>query len=378
MKFVKYVLHLLLIAYLKTVRIMFNSNLKSLLSINLILATFALTSPVSAQNVGIGTATPAEKLHVIGNVRVSTLAGLGNRIVFADPLGTLVAGSGLTSPAWLTTGNTGLIGGNTTTTGTNFLGTTDAQNICFRTNNIERGRFSALGEFFVGAFNTVIAGDLMNAVGNATFPWAINGYVPAGANGGGVYGQVQAGNGTVFASVQGEYGGTNAGGAGVRGLAINPSAIGVQGSEATLLGWAGLFNGDVGAVLPGGFFTVSDKRLKTNITPIEGALDKVNKLKSYSYDANIAGYPKYINSSRRTIGFLAQEVEQILPEAVIEKRIPSLNVGRTDNDQAQESMLVKAVSYDAIIPVLVEAIKEQQLIIDNLNKRINSLEKSSK
>ncbi|MBK9046080.1 MAG: hypothetical protein IPL74_05035 [Bacteroidetes bacterium] len=150
---------------------MFNSNLKCLISINLILATFVFASPVSAQNVGIGTATPAEKLHVIGNVRVSTLAGLGNRIVFADPLGTLVAGSGLTSPAWLTTGNTGLVGGNTTTPGTNFLGTTDAQNICFRTNNIERGRFSALGEFFVGALNTVIAGDLMNSVGNATFPW---------------------------------------------------------------------------------------------------------------------------------------------------------------------------------------------------------------
>jgi hypothetical protein len=41
-------------------------------------------------------------------------------------------------------------------------------------------------------------------------------------------------------------------------------------------------------------------------------------------------------------------------------------------------MLVKAVSYDAIIPVLVEAIKEQQLLIENLTERINSLEKSSK
>lgn len=40
-------------------------------------------------NLGIGTTTPAEKLHVIGNTRVSTLAGTGNRPVYADANGTL-------------------------------------------------------------------------------------------------------------------------------------------------------------------------------------------------------------------------------------------------------------------------------------------------
>src|SRR5688572_15677503 len=87
----------------------------------------------TAQNVGIGTATPLEKLHIIGNVRSSTLAGVGNRMVLADPNGTLLTATGATSPSWMITGNAGIIGGNTTTAGTNFLGTTDAQNICFRT-----------------------------------------------------------------------------------------------------------------------------------------------------------------------------------------------------------------------------------------------------
>ncbi len=58
-----------------------------------------------AQNVGIGTATPLDKLHVIGNIRSSTLAGIGNRIVLADPNGTLIVATGATSPAWMTTGN---------------------------------------------------------------------------------------------------------------------------------------------------------------------------------------------------------------------------------------------------------------------------------
>lgn len=339
----------------------------------IILMLIFLNQPAVSQNVGIGTATPLEKLHVIGNIRSSTLAGFGSRMVLSDLNGTLINATGLTSPAWMTTGNTGTNGGSISATGTNFIGTTDNQNICFRTNNIERGRFSALGEFFVGTFNTVIVGDLMNAVGNPTFPWAVNGYVPAGSNGGGVYGQVQGGNSTIFASVQGEYYGTNAGGAGVRGIAGTTSAIGVQGTEPSLAGWAGLFNGDIGAILPGNFYTLSDQRLKTNIKPLESSLNKVLAIKGYSYDANKEGYPKHIQSSRRTIGFLAQELEAIIPEAVTEKQIPSLNVNRTAEDKDVELLTVKAVSYDSLIPVLVEAIKEQQVIIEQLRQEVNVL-----
>ncbi len=139
--------------------------------------------------------------------------------------------------AWQTIGNAGLNGGNTTTAGTNFMGTTDAQNIDFRTSNLVRMRVSSLGEFFVGALNTVITGDLMNSVSNVTFPWAINGY--SNQNGSGVYGQVNGGA-TIYASVQGEYYGTNASGAGVRGLIGNATAgtgfgiviAGVQGNGA--------------------------------------------------------------------------------------------------------------------------------------------------
>ncbi|HEX9979670.1 MAG TPA: hypothetical protein VGB50_03800 [Flavobacterium sp.] len=121
---------------------------------------------------------------------------------------------GSSANSWQITGNSGLTGGNTTTAGTNFIGTTDAQNLDFRTNNNFVGRFSALGEFFVGTLNTVLAGDLMNGVSNGSFPWAINGY--SSFNGSGVYGMVQSGT-TIFGGVQGEYYGTAAG-AGVRGI----------------------------------------------------------------------------------------------------------------------------------------------------------------
>ena len=330
-----------------------------------------------AQNVGIGTAVPLDKLHVVGNIRSTTLAGVGNRLVMADPNGTLIVAGAVApagSPAWLVTGNSGLNGGNITTAGTNFLGTTDAQNVDFRTNNLVRGRFSALGEFFVGTLNTIIVGDLMNAVGNPTFYWAVNGYSPAGVNGGAVYGMIQAANTTVFGAVQGEYYGSNAGGAGVRGIAGTNTAIGVQGQEGTLVGWAVIGSGDIGAVLPGNFYTISDQRLKKNIQPLTNSLGKVLAMKGYTYDANMEDYPKYIAANRKCIGFLAQELEQVLPEAVTEKSIPSLNSNKENPDKNPETMKVKAVSMNSVIPVLVEAIKEQQQLILDLQARIATLE----
>jgi len=325
-----------------------------------------------AQNVGIGTSIPLDKLHVVGNIRSTTLAGVGNRLVLADPNGTLLAGAAIGSTAWLVTGNAGLNGGNTTTAGVNFLGTTDAQNIDFRTNNIYRGRFSGLGEFFVGTLNTVIAGDLMNAVGNPTFYWAVNGYSPAGVNGGAVYGMIQTGNATLYAAVQGEYYGTNLSGAGVRGISNLSTGTGVNGVETTLAGWAVLGQGDILAT--GNFYVPSDSRLKKNIHPISNSLNKIMAMKTYSYEYDTEKYPKYFKATRTNLGFLAQELEQVLPEAVASKTISSINVDRQNPDKVGESMQMKAVNINAVVPVLVNAIQEQQQIISDLKARIEQLE----
>ena len=204
------------------------------------------SSPIFAQNVGIGTAVPLEKLHVIGNVRVSNLAGVGTRLTGADANGTLVVvpagvnGQVLTQtaggPAWQPI-TAWLVGGNTLGA-TGNLGTISNNHVDLITNNIVRGRLSNLGEFFIGTTNTVIAGDLCNAVSNAAFAWAMNGY--SNQNGSGVYGQI-TGGATLYGAVQGEYFGTNAQGTGVRGIngvnvagtGFNACATGVTGDATT-------------------------------------------------------------------------------------------------------------------------------------------------
>lgn len=109
---------------------------------------------------------------------------------------------------WLLTGNA--------LAGTEFMGSTNAQSVRFFCNNIERMRINpADGEVVVGAITSGLPGDMLCAVSNVALPWAVNGY--SGQNGSGVYGAINAGNGTIFGAVQGEYSGTNNGGTGVRG-----------------------------------------------------------------------------------------------------------------------------------------------------------------
>ncbi len=102
---------------------------------------FIYSTGAFSQNVGIGTAIPLDKLHVVGNSRSTTLAGVGNRLVMADPNGTLIvsgAAAAAGSPVWLVTGNSGLNWGTTTINGVNFLGTTDTLYTDFRTNTLVR------------------------------------------------------------------------------------------------------------------------------------------------------------------------------------------------------------------------------------------------
>lgn len=127
---------------------------------------------------------------------------------------------------WSIIGNGGIDGGTVTAGGAHFLGTYDNTNMDIRTNGTHRARVSNLGEFFIGAYNTTLPGDLMNGVseGNVTFPWAVNGYTDQ--NAAGIYGRVKAGVAAtgLFGAVQGEYNGSNARGTGVRGIGFGSTA----------------------------------------------------------------------------------------------------------------------------------------------------------
>jgi hypothetical protein len=157
---------------------------RSILACAFVCALFA-SNAIFAQNVGIGTNNPLDKLHVAGNVRVNPLAGVGNRVAGADANGTLIifaagtTGQVLTQtgggPAWTTSSNDWTVLGNAgTAPATNFLGTTDAQAMVFRTTNVERARISAAGYVVVNN-PAPFAGDMFSSYASGG-NYAVNGY----------------------------------------------------------------------------------------------------------------------------------------------------------------------------------------------------------
>lgn len=106
----------------------------------------------------------------------------------------------------------------------------------------------------------------------------------------------------------------------------------------------------------------SDVRLKKDIEPLVGSLDKVLQLQgvSFTWNRDVSSYVGRLKSS--DIGLIAQDVEKITPELVIETEINGVD------------FKVKNVDYSRLAPLLVEAIKEQQQQIEELKQRISDLE----
>jgi hypothetical protein len=109
-------------------------------------------------------------------------------------------------------------------------------------------------------------------------------------------------------------------------------------------------NGTTGVL----FTSVSDKRLKENIFPMMGALDKINLIQPMTY--SFIGAP---NSN--DVGFLAQDLQKIYPFAV---------AGSPDSDPKVAPM---TIDYGRLTPLLMGGIKEQQEIIKKQQEQIDLL-----
>ncbi len=112
-----------------------------------------------------------------------------------------------------------------------------------------------------------------------------------------------------------------------------------------------------GSAYATGTWTGSDARWKKDLVPIVNTLEKINEIQSYTYKWKSDEYPGMNFDNERQIGLMAQDVEKVFPELV-----------RTDDNG------YKAVSYDKLSVVLLEAIKEQQHQIEAEKAKNKELE----
>lgn len=333
----------------------------------------------------------------------------------------------LTTPStdWSILGNTG------TNPATNFLGTIDNQSLVFRTNNVERFRvttsgqmhasangsatfpvyswlsdpntgfyhnaladdiglttggiqrlwISDAGEVYVGGTAPTLPGDMFNVTatnalattsGSGNLSWAVNGYTAY--NGGAVYGLRLAGASNTWGSIQGETTASNpASSSGVNGTVSAASHIGVRGFHPAGSGWGGIFYNDLGYT--GGLFNASDRSLKKNIQSLSGALDLVTNIPIYSYEYKTDEYDVLGGAGEIHYGVMANELKTVLPDLVKTKLLDGNACKNCPFEIRDVEHEIEMVNYMELVPIAIQAIKEQQALIQQQAEQIQQLQK---
>jgi hypothetical protein len=320
---------------------------------------------VIGQNVGIGTANPNTKLHIEANgaadgIRIDNVASNGDPVIVYSVNGTSrismgiddsdadkfkIGTTAITTSTRMTIMTNGYVGFGTTSPdyhlhlvqnrAANYVATFENTNVTG----------AGIGSYVISTHNAV-------------------GGISENPSGLGVYGVHLPATGA---------------GLGVWGTSNSSDANGVQGSIPTTGSWrgyGGLFIGGLGYA--NGLYNLSDGRMKGEIRQLDNSLDKLMQIRGVSYKYNSEQYNQLLPADDRTyIGLIAQEVAEIFPEATAEKYLPgrgSQAAEKTADMGEVQREVVTVVDYTALIPVLIESIKEQQAEIEKLKARISELE----
>ena len=281
--------------------------------LNLQTASTTAVTVDASQNVGIGTTTPTNcKLDVRTNTTGDTNINIQNDYsgaAYAANLNLLAANtSGSYYNAIVAKNSAG-----TATWKIDGAGAADTFRISTGSSNTERMRIDSSGNLLVGT--TTLYGKVTSEAAGANPTEA-----PFSAN---VTSASGVGSCNVLRSLRG----------------------GTQVGSITNTSTATAYN------------TSSDYRLKENIVPMIGALDKVAQLKPVTYKWKIDGSDGQ--------GFIAHELAEIVPDAV---------TGEKDAVDAESNPKYQGIDTSFLVATLTAAIQEQQTIINDLKARVTALE----
>lgn len=306
-------------------------------------------------NTGFGSSTPQDRLHVVGNIRMVDGNQATGKILTCDANGTATWQNASVN-AW------GLIGNSGSNVTTNFIGTTNNQSLAFRTNNTEKVRILSTGEFGIGTVTPsrkleISDDDVLYAriTNTANTPVGLE-FKRTGTDW-----QLRNDTGNlIFASSDDNLVTTN------DVVRIGTGSFTPVTDNAIQLGQSTRRWFSVHAV--NGVIQTSDATDKKEMLPLSYGLEKIKSLRPISFQWKDAK----IDNSSTHLGFVAQEVQQVLPEIVVDydwKEVPE------SQEKTWEKTDKLGMKYTEIIPVLVKAIQEQQAIIEELKAKIEALEK---
>lgn len=285
--------------------------------------------------VGIGTVNPTQKLEVIGIIRTTALQGDDVNDLDITNAGNILFSSTSGTYTWTTGG------------AERFRIQTDGK---LGIKNQSPTHDISLNDEFGGRINIGNHGG-WTAIGFAN---SANGPYNAIANGGTYLSFLYAANsGASLTSKMLMDGGGNV----FRPTNDNQMSLGASGYR-----WTAVY-------ATNGAIQTSDERYKQNVTNLNYGLNEVMQLRPVSYqwkDKNLQ------LGTGTNLGFVAQELERIVPDLVIHNNVePDAETGKINNSYND----AYGVKYVEFIPVLTKAIQEQQALIEELKKEIEALKK---
>jgi hypothetical protein len=321
-------------------------------------------------NVGIGTANPAAKLHVSAGDASFALFGPnsygGQLYIGASPNNQSAA---LTAQVIASDGNLHIdpaLGKNI------YVGYFQARDIYLNPNggNVGIGTATPVNTLDVRG-NSVSTGNFVNT---STFLNSVG--VQGSCNNTPNYGYGIIGYGGQI-GVLGQASLTGTGNRyGVFGIATGGTlAYGLYGTASgATTNFSGYFAGDVYC---GGSYQGSDRKLKNDIKPLSDAMSIINQLKPSVYTFKTNEYKQMNLPEGLQYGLIADEVQQVVPGAV-KKAVQPAEYENHDEKKGKKlsnEVEFSAVNYTEMIPILIGAVKEQQVIITSLQQQINELKK---
>jgi hypothetical protein len=282
--------------------------------------TTAVTIDTS-QNVGIGTST------VIAGAKLNTLGWVASSNSNTDRIVIGQDARGTSTVFGLPTGSSWVAAVGNAVANALGIGTFGSDPLVFGTNNTERARIDSSGNLLVGTTSSIFTTTKLQVTSSTTQTAGFQ--QTGGASLACITTWNNASSGTKY-QINFADGTTG-------------SVLGSITTNGTTVAYGG----------------TSDYRLKENIQPMTGALEKIAALNPCTYTWKLTG-----SSSQ---GFIAHELQTVIPDAVI---------GEKDAVREDGSILPQQIDTSFLVATLTAAIQEQQALITTLTDRITALEQA--
>lgn len=115
---------------------------------------------------------------------------------------------------------------------------------------------------------------------------------------------------------------------------------------------------------------LADSEIKTNLSQIPDPLKSVLALEPRAFEYNTQQFSHLKLPAGRHYGFISEEFRQVFP-AMVYKKPQSYMAGKNNYRNAT----INAINMEALIPVLVASIKQQQTLIEELRAEVEALKK---